>query len=70
MSSGDGHETLYYAKVWDGQSVYLPRWFPIGEEAYNREEPVAFELYFYKDRSGYTEIDAYVKEKTAWDEMI
>lgn len=65
MSSGDGHETLYYAKVWDGQSVYLPRWFPIGEEEYKREEPVAFELYFYKDRSGYTEIDAYVKEKNS-----
>ncbi|MCM1497645.1 MAG: hypothetical protein NC124_04185 [Clostridium sp.] len=58
----NGSETLYYAKVWDGDSVYLSRWFPIGAQDYAKEEPVEFDLYFYHDKSGYTEIDAYAKE--------
>lgn len=65
VSDGDGRETVYYAKIWDGHSVYLPRWFSIAEEEYKREEPVEFELYFYKDKRGYTEIDAYGKEKNS-----
>lgn len=53
--------TVYYAKVWDGHSVYLKRTFEISREDFAREEPLTFELRFYKDKRGYTEIDARVK---------
>lgn len=54
--------TVYYVKIWDGQSVYLSHWFPVEKKVYEREEPIEFNLYFYKDKSGCTVTDAYEKE--------